>query len=521
MFKSVGSQLREAREHLDIKIEDAARATHVKLPYLQELENDHPELLPSPASARGFLRLYASFLKLTPQPLIELWDNPPDNPPVIPESKDQQNDSNAISNVEIPVPDISEHNGEEDSRSVTTFGKLLKWYRLRKKKIQQNTGASEELAAEPPLNQPSAQPSEDQAPSESVIRDQPLPVSAAETILPEPILGNQVVQKSSVEWFTEIGRLLHERRTTLNLSLADIERFTHLKRPYLEAIEAGRFDQIPSTVQGRGMLNNYAAFLSMDGDEILGLYANALEQQRQERLPPRKPEPIISGGIRFNIPEPLKKYMNMDLLLGGALILGLFVFLLWGAVQVFTQKTVSFTPTAPSISSVLQITPTILGTLPSGTGTPLAAGTQPAVSQSTQLAVAPLATKNAAPLQLYVIAQERAYMRITVDGKSAFDGRTAPGSVYTYSGMKSIELLTGDAAGLEVYFNQNYVGKLGAIGQVVDLFFNEKGLTTPTPGPTNTPTIIPASTSTATSTRTPSATPTPAITASLSITPTE
>jgi transcriptional regulator with XRE-family HTH domain len=76
MEMSVGSQLKRARESLGLSIEDAAQAVHIKLPYLQELEDDHPELLPSPANARGFLRLYASFLRISAQPLLELWDNP-------------------------------------------------------------------------------------------------------------------------------------------------------------------------------------------------------------------------------------------------------------------------------------------------------------------------------------------------------------------------------------------------------------------------------------------------------------
>jgi cytoskeleton protein RodZ len=245
------------------------------------------------------------------------------------------------------------------------------------------------------------------------------------------------------------------------------------------------------------------AFLSMDEEAVLSLYAAALEAQRQERLPPRKPEPIVTGGIRFNIPEPFKKYMNPDLLFGSVIILAIFIFLLWGAVQVFTQQNNKTTPTGPSISEVLQATPSILITPDltlTAQATPNPVGT--VVPGAGLPAVTPIATKNSAPLQLNVVALQRAYLKVTLDGVVKFDGRVQPGSVYTYSGQKSIELLTGSAAAVEVYFNQKFMGKLGEVGQVIKLNFNENGLTTPVA------TLAPLATATSIPSKTPQITPT-------------
>jgi hypothetical protein len=51
-------------------------------------------------------------------------------------------------------------------------------------------------------------------------------------------------------------------------------------------------------------------------------------------------------------------------------------------------------------------------------------------------------------------------------------------------------LLTGNASALEVYFNQEYIGKLGGIGEVKKIDFTAAGLVPPTPevAPTLTPT---------------------------------
>jgi cytoskeleton protein RodZ len=520
MEATVGQLLKKAREALGIRIENAAQGTHIKLAYLQELENDHPELLPSPTNARGFLRLYASFLRIPSQPLIDLWGQPvlPEPTPapkeenleaevVQPREAEKPTPEETLSPaVETQVDEGSQKKQEDASPAVilpeppTAEGEIkpVKKKRRRKKLIKPTMEESASTQNKPDQTIESTQASI----AEMEIK-KPIQQSEPAAVSEIP----QIQQKSSTELFIEIGTVLRQRREILQLSLADIERFTHIKRPYLEALEDGNFSQLPSSVQGRGLLNNYVGFLNMDEETVLSLYAAALEAQRQERLPPRKPEPIVTGGIRFNIPEPFKKYMNPDLLFGSVIILAMFIFLLWGAVQVFTQQNIKATPSAPSISEVLQTTPSILVTpdltltaqvTANPVGTPVTGAGLPAVPA----VVTPLATKNTAPLQLYIVALQRAYLKVSVDGNVAFEGRVQPGSVYTYSGQKSIELLTGSAAALEVYFNQEFQRKLGEVGQVIKLSFDEKGLMTPVSA------LTPQATSISTLTNTPQITPT-------------
>ena len=292
-------------------------------------------------------------------------------------------------------------------------------------------------------------------------------------------------RETSQEIFKEIGTALREHRQLMDLSLADIEHFTNLKRMVLVAIEDGRFNDLPSTVQGRGMLNNYAKFLAMDDTAIMDRYARALLLQREERMPARRaPEPAVS--VKVNLPEGLRRILNPDLVIGGAFIVALFGFILWGASQMLASSGEEPTD-APSISQMLQLTPSV-SPLPDLTQTADAAQTPTEstaipgviISQSTPT---PVATANAAPLQLYIIAHDRAFMRVAVDGTSAFDGRVIPNNVYTYSGNDLITLLTGNGAALEIYFNQEYLGKLGSVGEVVDLRFSLQGMQTPTPQP--------------------------------------
>lgn len=502
---TVGRQLKKAREALRISLDDAALATHIKLVYLQELEGDHPELLPSPASARGFLRLYAAYLKIPPGPLVDLWDHPTPPAPAIPVEKNPAEPAKPVAD-ESSTP-LTETATSEPvllkqapalEESASPLGDLLGAPgQGRKKRLRRKKG---ELV-EPESSIP---PAKEAAVPPSTIETKPVVDSIPQAASPAASLPPQ---KTSADLFIEIGQQLRSRRELLGLTLADVERFTHIKRNFIEALESGQFHQLPSSVQGRGMLNNYAAFLSLENGTVMSTYAAALEAQRLERLPPRKPEPVVTGGFHINIPERYRKYLNPDLLFGSLVILAMFVFLFWSAVQVFTGSKTSLTPTAPSISDVLKQTPS--GALtpdltltaqtnanPAGTALPGAA--LPVVPS----APSPIATKNTAPIQVYVVALQRAYLQVTVDDKIVFDGRITPGGAYTYSGQKSVTLLTGSAAALEVYFNQKFQGRLGDVGQVIKLTFTPTGLSTPVP------TQTPLATGTPTITRTPAVTPT-------------
>ncbi len=68
---TIGATLREARERRGLTIEQVAQDTRISARFLEALEAEAFELLPAPVYVRGFLRSYASYLKLDPQPLLD------------------------------------------------------------------------------------------------------------------------------------------------------------------------------------------------------------------------------------------------------------------------------------------------------------------------------------------------------------------------------------------------------------------------------------------------------------------
>ena len=70
----IGTQLRRAREALGLTLEDVQQKTKIHAEYLQALENDQFDSLPSPFYVRAFLRTYARCLGMDPQAALDRYE---------------------------------------------------------------------------------------------------------------------------------------------------------------------------------------------------------------------------------------------------------------------------------------------------------------------------------------------------------------------------------------------------------------------------------------------------------------
>lgn len=409
MTTVVGQELRQAREARSLSIDQVAAATRIRPHYLQALESGDFGALPSVAQARGFLRAYAEYLGLNPDPLL-----------------------------------------------VALEGK------------------------EPP-------PAQEAAPGNGADVEPP---------------------QEAAMIFAEVGSRLRRQRELLGLSLEDVERHTHLRQHYLVALESGNLDGLPSPVQGRGMLNNYAAFLGLNPDPLLLRFAEGLQLRlaaRQASQP--KPHPT-SRRRPLSLPAPLRRILSGDVLIGGGLAVFLVVFVFWGAIRIFAALSQpQVTPTAPSIVEVLLATSTPTATntpIPVTPTAPLPQQLFPTQAQATDpVTGALLSPQPITGVQVYINVRQRAWMRVLVDGQIEFEGRVVPGSAYPFAGESSVEIQTGNGAALQVLYNGVDLGTLGAFGQVVNRIFSQQGEVTPTP------TITPTAGPTQPFTPTPPATATP------------
>jgi cytoskeleton protein RodZ len=325
---------------------------------------------------------------------------------------------------------------------------------------------------------------------------------------------------SSDTIFKEIGLKLRSQRELMSLSLGDVERHTHIRMHYVQALEDGDISHLPSPVQGRGMLSNYASFLGLNTEEVLLRFADGLQSSLYDRQAARNPNPTKprqeeAGRIPAR-PSQMRRLFSMDLFIGGLLVVFLLGFGIWGALRISALNSSQVaSPTAPPVSEIListsdatlsastTITPTqlLIAITTQVLDASLVPATTPVFLTETPIVFEPTPVMINAPLQINIVARQRAWMRVIVDGEVAYEGRVMPGSAYSFPGNERIELLTGNGAGMQVFFNQQDLGVLGAFGEIVERIFSIEGVQTPTPS------ILPTSTPVPTSTQTPLGTP--------------
>jgi len=313
---------------------------------------------------------------------------------------------------------------------------------------------------------------------------------------------------SSDEIFKEIGQQLRKRRELLSLTYDEIERHTRVRAVFLKSLEEGALEDLPSPVQTRGILANYAAFLDLDADKILLRFADGLQARYREKRPNQPSRKRAPMTVHTKLP-PLRTFIASDLVFGGGMAIMLLLFAVWGIGRVMTVRSSTIPQaTSPSISDILVGTP--LPTLPQEvTLIPAQETLQASTPQVTETFV--LSTLPAdINVQIDLISIENTFMRVVVDGKAQFEGRTVPGTDYTYQAKDQVEVLVGNAAGLKVTYNNKDLGLMGSFGEVIDRVYTAEGVVTPTgsPSPTSTATQKVTGTPSQTLTPTPSVTPT-------------
>ncbi len=88
-----------------------------------------------------------------------------------------------------------------------------------------------------------------------------------------------------------VGRLLRDQREARGLDLTQVEKSIRIRRSHLEAIEDGRYDQLPGAAYIPAFLRAYATHLGLDSEKVLTAYhlSGAVPIKRPVTLPANFP----------------------------------------------------------------------------------------------------------------------------------------------------------------------------------------------------------------------------------------
>lgn len=564
MFESIGQRLKKEREARFLTLERASNETRIRIVFLQALESDDYSVMPSAAQGRGFLRNYAEYLNLNIDEMIaEIQRNAP---------VEISGPLPQVNLVETEIPPLTEAQDEKPVRSFlnSLFGRRPKAEsapeiesteppqeqeeprqivppvveveieqpkppKKRKKKVEIEQETPEPLVAEIIAQQEEVTEIKVEEPSLLVDEEQ-VEVSNeskrslfsrlvtffqsrftkkvkiesdTQTIIQTeaeevtPIIEAAKPNQPADVIFAEIGAQLRERRELISLTMDEVERHTKLRVAFVKALEEGSFDKLPSPVQMRGMLANYATFLDLDTDTILLRFADALQARRYEKYA-ETPREKIQTEVITSMPL-LRSFIAGDLIFGVVIIAILGALGIWGVGRVVSaQDPQQIEATAPSIVDVLSgtsfPTPTVdITSAPVESGDALLVTVTPGGEATLSLS---------ANVVVNVFAVERVFVRISVDGAVAFEGRLSPRETKIFEAENQLSILTGNAAALRITYNGTDLGLMGSQGEVVSRIYLISGVVTPTATIPPTPTITTSPTITLTPTATPTFTPT-------------
>jgi cytoskeleton protein RodZ len=336
---------------------------------------------------------------------------------------------------------------------------------------------------------------------------------------------------------SELGDQLHRTRENKSLSLDDAEKMTGIRKRFLQAMEEGRFDALPGTVQVRGFLKSYAGCLGLSAEEIVASYehetrsaqtAAALKSASPARpvavrpAPPRPklqpaksaatlpaqpaapPPPVASPPQPAHPSQPavtppaqtqpapkppaaklmaalpmrslrLPAWLTAEIgLIALAVVLVLCVAAL--AAFIFLGPRLSQPALAPHPTATRTARATApLPTIPPAT---------PTVMPLSQITTSIRTTSTTSYVQVALAATEHVWVRVSTDGTTAFEGMFAPGQALNWEAKELLIVEASNGAGLTASYNGKPVGVLGSRGQVVARAWTPTGETTLPPTPT-------------------------------------
>jgi transcriptional regulator with XRE-family HTH domain len=327
---------------------------------------------------------------------------------------------------------------------------------------------------------------------------------------------------------TNLGDMLREAREARGLSWEEVERATHIRLKYLEALENNRFQELPGDVYTRGFLRNYSIFLELPYADVIAAYEATLNPTAKRALRPAvataagsapapradvAPRSIESGarpmrpsrpeaGIRIQpvSPEPVNTRLryapSCTVVSGLALVVLIASYLLYSTFT-SSQKalpTPTLQPATPT--TLVALLPTVMisqtpvwtplptpgprpiptqpppPTAPPGSTPPAAspaAGTPPVAAVPGTPGGTPAATATVVSSTITVeISIPRAvWFRVFVDDIKAFEGTLQPNTVRSWTGFRTVQIRTGRADIVRIKVNGQERGLLGSPQQTV------------------------------------------------------
>lgn len=274
----------------------------------------------------------------------------------------------------------------------------------------------------------------------------------------------KLFNEAEQEHLKEISANLQVVRQEKSIPIEEIAAQTHIRLVLLQALEAGRFEELPEPVFVKGFIRRYADALGLDGTSLANSWnINHLPVS----LPPENQENLNVPRFRLSAYIPIF-LPYLILLLTSAL--GLLYLLNFQSHRKFLTQ--QYSPLSISQQKV-QSSPLAVPPAPSPTSTKTVT---PLPISPINLTPTPLSTNTPVPKQVKVTLELKgtSWLQIKADGKTEFEGVLNKGTKKTWTAKDSLTVRIGNAGVVLVSVNEKPSKLLGTDGEVKEMTYSKE-----------------------------------------------
>ena len=255
-----------------------------------------------------------------------------------------------------------------------------------------------------------------------------------------------------------VGAKLRQERVGKGLAIDDIARNTRIAPRFLEAIETDDYSTLPGLVFTRNFVRQYALTLQLDPDPLLA------ELPKPDESTAPLPNPPARAHSSFYRNRRLRSLLSSTvwLVLAGGVAVAAYIYFNRAPRPGSTEPILASQTARPAPAAVEQTTQA-------------APATRRPADRPTEAPAAGSAPASATAVQVSVMASERAWVQLSVDGKTTFTGTLTPNETKEISAAEQVKVLTGNAGALTISLNGKTLDPLGPRGHMREVRLTAEG----------------------------------------------
>lgn len=242
------------------------------------------------------------------------------------------------------------------------------------------------------------------------------------------------------------GERLKREREMREVSLDEITVATRIGTRFLGALENEDWEKLPGGVFNRGFVRAIARYLGLDEEDLLAEYDVAYSE-RTDLQPPSPPPPRTSVFVSRVVPALVVVLTLLGIVVGS--------YFGWRRLRALRSAPEAVSAPAPA---------------------PAPSEQPPRIAASAPVTPPPRTMESSDPLHLSISASQPVHVRVTADGKDAFEGEVAAGQTLRFDAQEEFIVSASNSTAVLLELNGQAMPPVGAPGSSGKIVLTRKDL---------------------------------------------